>query len=79
MSQVVAIGLDIAKPVFQLHGVDAAGAVLLRKRLPRSWMLAFFDKLAPCLIGIEACGAAHYRGREFSRLGQDVRLIAPAT
>ncbi len=78
MSQVVAIGLDIAKSVFQLNGVDAAGAVLLRKRLPRSRMLAFLEKLAPCLIGIEACGSSHYRGREFSRLGQDVRLIPPA-
>ncbi len=78
MSQVVTIGLDIAKSVFQLHGVDAAGAVLLRKRLPRSRMLAFFEKLAPCLIGIEACGSAHYWGRELSRLGHDVRLIPPS-
>jgi transposase len=78
MSQVVTIGLDIAKSVFQLHGVDAAGAVLLRKRLPRSRMLAFFEKQAPCLIGIEACGSAHYWGRELSRLGHDVRLIPPS-
>lgn len=78
MSQVVTIGLDIAKSVFQLHGVDAAGAVLLRKRLPRSRMLAFFEKLSPCLIGIEACGSAHYWGRELSRLGHDVRLIPPS-
>ena len=78
MTQVVTIGLDIAKSVFQLHGVDAAGAVLLRKRLPRSRMLAFFEKLAPCLIGIEACGSAHYWGRELSRLGHDVRLIPPS-
>ncbi len=78
MSQVVTIGLDIAKSVFQLHGVDAAGAVLLRKRLPRSRMLAFFERLSPCLIGIEACGSAHYWGRELSRLGHDVRLIPPS-
>jgi len=78
MTQVVTIGLDIAKSVFQLHGVDAAGAVLFRKRLPRSRMLAFFEKLAPCLIGIEACGSAHYWGRELSRLGHDVRLIPPS-
>jgi transposase len=78
MSQVVTIGLDIAKSVFQLHGVDAAGAVLLRKRLPRSRMLAFFEKLAPCLIGIEASGSAHYWGRELSQLGHDVRLIPPS-
>ena len=78
MNQVVTIGLDIAKSVFQLHGVDAAGAVLLRKRLPRSRMLAFFEKLAPCLIGIEACGSAHYWGRELSRFGHEVRLIPPS-
>ncbi len=78
MTQVVTIGLDIAKSVFQLHGVDAAGAVLLRKRLPRSRMLAFFEKQAPCLIGIEACGSAHYWGRELSRLGHDVRWIPPS-
>ena len=78
MSQVVTIGLDIAKSVFQLHGVDAAGAVLLRKRLARSRMLAFFEKQAPCLVGIEACGSAHYWGRELSRLGHEVRLIPPS-
>ncbi len=78
MNQVVTIGLDIAKSVFQLHGVDAAGAVLLRKRLSRSRMLSFFEKLAPCLIGMEACGSAHYWGRELTRLGHDVRLMPPS-
>jgi transposase len=78
MSSVVTIGLDIAKSVFQLHGVDASGAVVLRRRLPRSRMLAFFEKQAPCLIGIEACGTSHYWGRELSRLGHDVRLIPPS-
>lgn len=77
MDQVVTIGLDIAKSVFQLHGIDAAGAVRLRKRLTRSRM-GFFEKQPPCLVGIEACGSAHYWGRELSRLGHDVRLIPPS-
>lgn len=64
MNQVVTIGLDIAKSVFQLHGVDAAGAVVLRKRLTRSRMLPFFEKQAPCIVGVEACGSAHYWARE---------------
>jgi transposase len=78
MDQVVTIGLDIAKSVFQLHGIDASGAVRLRKRLTRSRMQAFFEKHPPCLVGIEACGSAHYWGRELSRLGHDVRLIPPS-
>jgi hypothetical protein len=78
MSNVVTIGLDIAKSVFQLHGIDASGAVVLRRRLPRSRMLAFFEKQAPCLVGLEACGTSHYWGRELSRLGHDVRLIPPS-
>ena len=60
MKQVVTIGLDIAKSVFQLHGVEAGGAVVLRKRLARSRMLPFFEKQAPCIVGLEACGSAHY-------------------
>jgi transposase len=64
MNQVVAIGLDIAKSVFQVHGVDADGAVVLRRRLTRSRMLSFSAKQAPCLIGLEACGSAPYLGRE---------------
>ena len=78
MSNVVTIGLDIAKSVFQLHGIDASGAVVLRRRLPRSRMLAFFEKQAPCLVGLEACGTSHYWGRELTRLGHDVRLIPPS-
>ena len=77
MNQVVTIGLDIAKSVFQLHGVDAAGAVLLRKRLTRSRMLAFFEKQAPCLIGIEACGSAHYWGARAEPIGPR-RSLDPA-
>ncbi len=78
MDQVVTIGLDIAKSVFQVHGVDAAGAVVMRQRLTRSRMLAFFAKKAPCLVGLEACGSAHYWGRELSLLGHEVRLIPPS-
>ena len=77
MSNVVTIGLDIAKSVFQLHGIDASGAVVLRRKRPRARMLAFFEKQAPCLVGLEACGSSHYWGRELSRLGHDVRLIPP--
>jgi transposase len=78
MDQVVTIGLDIAKSVFQVHGVDAEGGVVIRQRLTRSRMLAFFTKKAPCLIGIEACGSAHHWARELTRLGHQVRLIPPS-
>jgi transposase len=78
MDQVVTIGLDIAKSVFQVHGVDAHGTVVLRRRLTRSRLRAFFEKQPPCLVGIEACGSSHYWGRELSRLGHDVRLIPPS-
>ena len=78
MDQVVTIGMDIAKSVFQVHGINAAGAVVMRQRLTRTRVLGFFAKLAPCLVGIEACGSAHYWGRELSRLGHEVRLIAPS-
>ena len=78
MDQVVTIGLDIAKSVFQVHGVDSAGAVVMRQRLTRARMLAFFAKKSPCLVGLEACGSAHYWGRELTRLGHEVRLIPPS-
>jgi transposase len=67
--QVTTIGLDIAKRVFQVHGVDAAGAVVVRKKLRRSELLQFFARLAPCLIGIEACATAHHWARELMALG----------
>lgn len=73
--QVTTIGLDIAKQVFQVHGVDAAGKVLIRQRLTRSQMRKFFENLAPCLIGIEACATAHYWARELKALGHDPRLM----
>lgn len=78
MDQVVTIGLDIAKSVFQVHGVNAQGEVVVRQRLTRSRMLVYFAKKAPCLIGMEACGSAHYWARELSRLGYEVRLIPPS-
>ena len=71
------IGVDLAKNVFQVHGVNRQGEVAVRKQLRRAQMLDWFGKLAPCLIGMEACGSAHYWAREWSRLGHDVRLMAP--
>ena len=68
MGEVSTIGLDIAKLVFQVHGVDGAGAVLIRKRISRAKVLEFFTDLPACLVGIEACPSAHYWGREFRRL-----------
>src|SRR3954452_16872752 len=78
MEQVTTIGLDIAKNVFQLHGVDAAGNVLLRKRLRRDEVLEFFASVKPCLVGMEACATAHYWARELVKLGHTVRLMPPA-
>jgi len=69
-------GLDIAKQVFQVHGVNEHGVVKARKTLPRAKVLEFFAQLAPCLIGIEACGGAHYWARELSKLGHTVKLMA---
>jgi transposase len=76
--QITTIGLDLAKSVFQVHGVDAAGQVVVRKSLRRSQMLPFFAKLPPCLVGIEACGTSHYWARELIKLGHEVRLMPPA-
>ena len=68
MQTVTTIGLDIAKSVFQVHGVDAAGQVVIRRQLKRRYVLAFFQKLPPCLVGIEACASSHYWSREPSGL-----------
>jgi transposase len=73
--EVTTIGLDIAKNVFQVHGIDAAAKVVVRKQLRRSQMLTFFKALPPCLIGMEACATAHYWARELRRLGHTVRLM----
>jgi transposase len=78
MQTVTTIGLDIAKSVFQVHGVDAAGQVVIRRQLKRRYILAFFEKLPPCLIGIEACASSHHWSRELQALGHTVRLMPPA-
>src|SRR6202047_4646302 len=78
MNEVSTVGLDIAKKVFQVHGVDAAGVVKVRRSLRRSQVLRWFAKLAPCLIGLEACATSHYWARELRKLGHEVRLIPPA-
>jgi transposase len=79
MQTVTTIGLDIAKSVFQVHGVDAAGQVVIRRQLKRRYVLAFFQKLSPCLVGIEACASSHYWSRELQALGHSVRSPAPAS
>src|SRR5260221_294261 len=74
--QVTRIDLDIAKNVFQVHGVNAQGKVVIQKQLSRSKVLAYFAQLPACRIGMEACGSAHYWARELQKLGHDVRLMA---
>src|SRR5437870_2087705 len=78
MEQVTTIGLDLAKRVFQVRAVDAAGAVRARRSLRRKQVLTFFAKLPPCLVGMEASATAHYWAREIAKLGHDARLIPPA-
>jgi transposase len=78
MQTVTTIGLDIAKSVFQVHGVDAAGQVVIRRQLKRRYVPAFFQKLPPCLVGIEACASSHHWSRELQALGHTVRLMPPA-
>ena len=78
MQAVTTIGLDIAKSVFQVHGVDAEGNVLLRRQLKRRYVPAFFQKLPPCLVGIEACATSHHWSRKLKALGHTVRLMPPA-
>jgi transposase len=78
MQTVTTIGFDIAKSVFQVHCVDAAGQVVIRRQLKRRHVLAFFQKLPPCLIGIEACASSHHWSRELQALGHSVRLMPPA-
>jgi transposase len=78
MQTITTIGLDIAKSVFQVHGVDAQGKVIVRRQLKRRYVLPFFQKLPPCLVGIEACASSHYWSRELQALGHTVRLMPPA-
>lgn len=76
--EIITIGIDLAKNIFQVHGVDDAGKIVVRRALRRKEMLGFFGKLAPCLVGMEACATAHHWARELARLGHEVRLMPPA-
>ena len=78
MQKITTIGLDIAKSVFQVHGVDGTGQVVVRRQLKRRYVLAFFQKLTPCLVGIEARASSHHWSRELQALGHTVRLMPPA-
>ena len=75
MKEVATIGLDLAKSVFQVHGVDVSGRAVIRRRLRRRQVLPFFKKLAPCLVGMEACATSHYWAREIAALGHEVRMM----
>src|SRR2546423_5471259 len=75
MGEITTVGFDLAKNVFQIHGIDAAGATVLRKQLRRGQVLAFFSKLPRCVVGMEACATAHYWARELRTLGHEVRLM----
>ena len=78
LAQVTRVGLDLAKTVFQVHGVDAQGEVVVVRKLRRGDVLEFFGRLAPCVVAMEACGSAHHWGREIAALGHEVKLIPPA-
>lgn len=78
MQSILTVGLDIAKSVFQVHGVDAVGQVVIRRQLKRRYVLEFFQKLQPCLVGIEACASSHHWSRELQAIGHTVRLMPPA-
>jgi len=75
---ITTIGIDLAKNIFQVHGVRKDGSVAFNRSLRRAQMIPFFSKLDPCLIGMEACGTSHYWGRELSALGHEVKLMPPA-
>ncbi len=77
MNEVITIGVDLAKNVYQVHGVDAEGGVVYRRQLRRGQMLPFFKKQRPCLVGMEACATSHHWGREIAALGHEVRLMPP--
>jgi len=78
MQSITTVGLDIAKAVFQVHGVDAEGHTVIRRQLKRRFVVAFFEKMPPCLVGIEACASSHHWSRELQSLGHKVRLMPPA-
>jgi transposase len=75
--KITTVGIDLAKNVFQIHGIDQHGKAVLKKQLKRSQMAPFFVNLPPCLVGIEACGSAHHWARKLQALGHTVRLMAP--
>jgi len=77
--QITTIGLDLAKQIFQVHGVDETSTVIVRKRLRRAQVLSFFAALPPCLVGMEACATAHHWARELMWLGHTVHLMPPPT
>jgi hypothetical protein len=79
MSEITTIGLDLAKHVFQVHGIDAQGTTVLRKRLRRGQLLAFFSRIPRCVVGLEACATAHYWARELGALGHEVRPKRPSS
>src|SRR5258708_13132143 len=78
LSSVTTVGLDLAKHVFQVHGVDASGRVVVAKAIRRNKLFEFFASLAPCLVGLEASGSAHHWARELITLGHVARMIPPA-
>ena len=78
MTEITMIGVDLAKTVFQLHGVDASHRPVLRRQLQRAQLLPFFAKIPPCVVVMEACGSAHHWAREIGALGHEVRLVPPA-
>ena len=77
MSEVTTIGVDLAKNVFQIHGVDMSGTTVIRKQLRRRQVLALFEKQPPCLVGMEACATAHHWAREITALSHEVKLMPP--
>jgi transposase len=77
MTEIITIGIDIAKNVFQIHGIDAAGEVVIRRQLRRRQVLAFFRKQPSCLVGMEACATSHHWAREIMALGHEVKLMPP--
>ena len=76
--EITTLGLDLAKNVFQVHGIDATGEVVVRRRLRRAQVVVFFAALRPCLIGLEACGTAHFWARQLIALGHQVRIMPPS-
>ena len=78
MQAIMTVGLDIAKSVFQVHGIDATGDVIIRRQLKRRQVLPFFERLPACLVGMEACATSHHWSRELKALGHTVRLMPPA-